>query len=166
MVTCKANSHGEPKTCYIFPSNPLRYRDRTQLRYQQRLVVGTAEVRDQKPQGVRTRIQVRVWAFLFSYKQTSFLYLAPFSCSYYFLPHHFRRFSLPFFLALVVSSWAYTALSGRILSHSKSLLYVHWHLLSSISPLLTPHRCLLRPVCTPSAGQNTVHAGHAASVPS
>ena len=103
----------------------------------------------------------------FVFLQTNLiLYLAPFSCSYYFLLHHFRRFSLPFFLALVVSSWAYTALSGRILSHSKSLLYVHWHLLSSVSPLLTPHRCLLRPVCTPSAGQNTVHAGHAASVPS
>lgn len=103
--------------------------------------------------------------FLFSYKQTSFLYLAPFSCSYYFLPS-FQTFLPPFFLALVVSSWAYTTLSGRILSHSQFLVEVHWHLLSWMSPPADPHRCLLRPVCTPAAGQNTVHAGHSASVPS
>lgn len=60
----QVSSPGEPKRFYFCSSNPLRYQGRTQPRYQQRLVVGTPEAGDQKPQRARKRIQTRLFVFL------------------------------------------------------------------------------------------------------
>lgn len=156
----QVSSPGEPKRFYFCSSNPLRYQGRTQPRYQQRLVVGTPEAGDQKPQRARKRIQTRLFVFL----QVNFISVSSTILPLWrFSPESFQGFPLPFFLALEVSSWAYRASSGRVLTRSQSLLYVHQHLLSWASPLVTPHRRLPRLVHTPSAGQATVRAGHSAS---